>query len=233
MAIIDRYMLRSFFFNLILWSFCLVGIYVVFDLFTNLDTLLEVGKATGSVTKTLCTYYTFQAIPKVMGLSSILGLISAMITISMMMRHNEVIPLQAAGISTMRIVAPLIAAALLVSGLSILCRECVLPRYIDKLSLEPKDYQNEQGIKVNATQDRQTGVSIQGDMLYRTERNITDPVFTFQPPVVKEMSPCEQKTRFFTPPQKTRQPVFCSRVLTLVPLCFPRHRSFFRKKSCC
>lgn len=203
MTIIDRYMLKSFFFNLTLWCFCIVGVYVVFDLFTNLDTLLSVGKEAGSVPKTLLTYYTFKAVPIVMSLSSILGLTSAMITISMMMRHNEVIPLQAAGISTMRIVAPLIGAAVVVSALSVFCRECVLPNYIDELAMEARDFNKKQGIRVNASRDKQTGLMIQGNALYRSERRISEPIFTFQKPVVKQNTQIKAENAIYRPATKT------------------------------
>lgn len=177
MTILDRYIIRSFFFYLILWFFCIIGIYVVFDLFTDLDPLLNAGRAAGSIPKILFLYYFFKSLPIAIMLSPLLGLVSAMITVAMMMRHNELIPIQAAGISTIRIITPLIGAVVLVAVASTGLREMVLPNFLDELVKEAGDFHKDPGTMVNATIDNETGVTIQGDRVFRSERRISQPNF--------------------------------------------------------
>lgn len=199
MTILDRYILRSFFFNLILWFFCIIGIYVVFDLFTNLESLIEVGQIVGNIPKVIGMYYFFKAIPIGMMLCSLLGLISAMITVAMMMRHNELIPIQAAGVSTIRIISPLIGAVVFVAlGASVL-REAVLPNYLDELVMDVGDFVKDEGLVVNATIDNRTGVTIQGERIFRKEQRISDPNFVLHKPLVKQATYLKASDALYCP----------------------------------
>lgn len=186
MTILDRYIIKSFFFNLVLWLVCILGIYIIFDLFTNMDGLIQAGKAIGNIPKVILMYYLFKSIPIAMMLSSLLGLLSAMITTAMMMRNNELIPIQAAGISTVRIIRPLIASVALVTIVSTVCREFVLPNYLDELVMNPEAFVEEESSIVNATIDNTTQVTIQGDRIYRRSLRISKPSFVLHKPVVKQ-----------------------------------------------
>jgi len=185
MTILDRYLLRSFFFNLIMWLFCVVGMFVVFDLVSNFDALLKTGKEAGSVWKLLLTYYTFKSVPVVMMLGSLIGLLSAMVTVAMLMRQNELVPIQAAGVSTFRIALPLlIAFFLFVTGLTVV-RECVLPQYLDELTADYIGVAGQKGQIVNATVDYETGIHFNGDHLFKKDKRITNPNFLISKPIVK------------------------------------------------
>lgn len=196
MTILDRYILKSFFFNLFLWFFCIVGIFIVFDLFTNLDGLLKVGKEVGNIPKVVGLYYLFKSVPIGMMLSSLLGLISAMITVAMLMRHNELIPIQAAGVSTLRIVTPLIVAVVLVAAAATVLREAVLPNYLDELVMDVTDFTQEKGNMVNAIIDRETGITIMGDRTFRSDTRISAPNFVIPKPIVKQVAYLKAKNAF-------------------------------------
>ena len=185
MTILDRYFLRSFFFNLILWLFCVVGVFVVFDLVSNFDDLLKVGKESGSAIKLFLTYYTFKSIPVVMMLGSLLGLVSAMVTVAMIMRLNELVPIQAAGVSTLRIVTPLLVAFFLVVGALTAVREFVLPQFLNEMTMDFIGAGREKGRVVNATIDHETEVLFWGDRLFQQEKRITNPVLSIPKRIVK------------------------------------------------
>lgn len=204
MTILDRYILKSFFFNLILWFFCIIGIYIVFDLFTHLETLIEAGKKAGNVPKTIAVYYLFKSVPIGMMLCSLVGLISAMVTIAMMIRHNELIPIQAAGISTVRIIAPLIWAVVFVAVSATVLREAVLPNYVDELVMDVDDIVENSGIVVNATIDNVTKITLHGDRLYKKEGRISEPNFVLRRPLVKKTTYIKAQNAFHQPAQKDR-----------------------------
>ncbi len=197
MTILDRYFLRSFLFNFFLWLFCVVGVFIVFDLFTNLDSLLKAGKEVGSTSKLLLVYYTFKSIPIVMMLGSLLGLVSAMVTVAMVMRLNELVPIQAAGISTFRIVLPLLIAFFLIVVLLGVAREFVLPKYLNELTTDFVASANQQGRVVNAMIDYETGILFQGDRLYQTEQRLSDPNIQIHKPVVKRMLNIKAEDAFY------------------------------------
>ena len=185
MTILDRYFLRSFFFNLIMWLFCVVGVFVVFDLVSNFDGLLKAGKETGSVAKLMLKHYVFGSIPIVMMIGSLLGLLSAMVTVAMVMRLNELVPIQAAGVSTFRIVRPLLIAFFLVVGLLCAVRELVLPQYTDEMMTDFIGAAREKGRIVNATIDHETDIVFQGDRLFHEEKRVSAPSFVVHKPIVK------------------------------------------------
>ena len=63
MTIFDRYILRSFLKTYCLWFFCLIGLFVVFDLFTKTDGFIRAGgNATGTLTL-IARYYLVQSLP--------------------------------------------------------------------------------------------------------------------------------------------------------------------------
>ncbi|MDR1962534.1 MAG: LptF/LptG family permease [Planctomycetaceae bacterium] len=196
MTILDRYLLKSFFFNLIFWFICIIGIFVVFDLFTHFDGLVQKGKEQNNVLLIIGTYYFFKSIPIAMTLSSILGLISAMIAIAMMIRNNELVPIQAAGISTLRIIRPLIFAVIFVTVISTVFRETVLPHFLDELVMEAEDVAQNRGVRLNAIIDNETGISILGDQIFRKELRISNPVFVIPKPIAKQMTRLKAKEAF-------------------------------------
>jgi len=179
MTILDRYILRSFLFNFVGWNLCFVGIFVIFDLFTNFDSLMQAGKAAGSVPKVIFFYYFFKSIPIVLLLGSILSLAAAMVTLAMLMRNNELVPIQAAGISTLRVVRPLIVAVFCTTAMFCVMRECLLPSVQDRITMEPADYVDYRGTLLNVARDKETDINILGNRVFRSERRISEPEFIF------------------------------------------------------
>ncbi|MDR2642132.1 MAG: LptF/LptG family permease [Planctomycetaceae bacterium] len=188
MTIIDRYILRHFFFNIFLWFVSIVGIFIVFDLFTNLDSLITAGTEVNNIPLVIGKYYLFKSIPIVMMLSSVLGLLSAMITVASMKRHNELIPIQAAGISTIRIIMPLIFAVIFVALSAMVFREMLLPRFLDELVMDVTSIEKNKGVMVNAIIDNETGITIHGDRTFRNESRISSPSFVLRNPIVKQIT---------------------------------------------
>jgi len=186
MTILDRYILRSFVFNFVGWNLCFVGIFVVFDLFTNFDSLLQAGKAAGDIPKVIFLYYFFKSIPIVLMLGSILSLIAAMVTVAMLMRNNEFVPIQAAGISTLRIIRPLFFAVLCTTAMFCMMREGLLPNVQHLVSMEPTDIANDAGTLLNVAVDYETNITILGDRVFRSEKRISEPEFAFPRTITRQ-----------------------------------------------
>jgi len=101
-----------------------------------------------------------------------------MITLSTMIRHNEMIPLLASGISQLRIVMPIIVAAILVILLAMACRELLLPNYLsDILAKSPGDVGQDQGIPVEGMTDMKTGLRLGGGRAFWSTKTIDAPRF--------------------------------------------------------
>ena len=203
MTILDRYILRSFLFNFIGWNLCVAGIFVVFDLFTNVDALLQAGKAADNVPKVIFLYYFFKSIPIVLMLGSVLSLAAAMITVAVLMRNNEFIPIQAAGITALRIVRPLIVAVFCLTALFCLMRECLLPHIQDQIVMEAADYAENKGTLLNVTIDYETNINILGDRIFRSEKRISKPEFVFPRTISKQQLRLTGESAFHKPATKS------------------------------
>ena len=173
-------------FNFIGWNCCFVGIFVVFDLFTNLDSLLQAGKAAHNVPKVIFLYYLFKSIPIIMMLGSVLSLVAAMVTVAMLMRNNEFVPIQAAGVSSLRIIRPLILAVFCMTAMFCLARECLLPNIQDKIVMEAAYFAKDEGTLLNVTIDGETNVNILGERVFRAQRRIYKPEFIFPKTIAKQ-----------------------------------------------
>ena len=204
MTILDRYILRSFLLNFIGWNLCFVGIFVIFDLFTNFDSLVQAGKAANSVPKVIFLYYFFKSIPIVLLLGSVLSLIAAMITIAVLMRNNEFVPIQAAGISTLRIIRPLIIAVFCLTAMFCFMRECLLPNIQDYIVREPGDYAENKGTLLNVTIDKATGITIKGGAVFRSEKRIDKPEFLLPNAVTRQELRLTGESAFYKPAAKSR-----------------------------
>ena len=118
MAIIDRYLLRQFLQTFLICFCSLTGLYVIFDLFTNLEEFLRSAEKSGSLLSLMGSYYSFRAILFFDRTSGLLTLVAAMFTATWIQRHNEMTALMAAGISRLRVVVPVIVAAVVIAFLS-------------------------------------------------------------------------------------------------------------------
>ena len=204
MSILDRYILRSFLFNFVGWNLCFVGIFVVFDLFANFDSLIQAGKAAGSIIQVIVLYYFFRSIPIVLLLGSVLSLIAAMVTVAMLMRNNELVPIQAAGISTLRIIRPLIIAVFCITVIFCVMREFLLPNMQDRITMEVADYAENRGVLLNVTSDNETNIKIRGDRVFRSENRISEPEFEIPRTIVRQSLRLTSESAYHRPATKSR-----------------------------
>ena len=180
MTIFDRYILRSFLKTYFLWFFCFIGIYIIFDLFTKTDGFIRAG---GNVTGTLtliARYYLVQSLPFFDKISPVLCLTSAIITVAMLMRNNELAPILAAGIPYLRVIKPIIFAVFFLTIGTAVSRELLLPRFLDVLQKDPAKYTQDPGTEVNAATDYQSYVQIHGERAYSAEKRILSPTIVLR-----------------------------------------------------
>ena len=203
MTKVDRYILRNFFRTLLLWYLCLVGLYVVFDLFTNFEDVLSSGKIGGNIVLSIGRYYFFKTFQFFDVLVSLLIMISAMITISTMIRHNEMIPLLASGISQLRIIMPIIGAAVLVIFLAMACRELLLPNFLsDILAKNPGEVGQNHGTTIEGMTDMKTGLKLGGGRAFWSAKTIIEPRFTLPNGLVKFNRNVEAQSAQYLPATK-------------------------------
>ncbi|MCA9247625.1 MAG: LptF/LptG family permease [Planctomycetales bacterium] len=177
MRTIDRYLLTQFMQVFLICFVSLTGLYVVIDAFGNLDDFIEFADRDGGLAVVVGRYYGFRSIAFFDRISGLLTLISAMFTVTWLQRHREMIALSAAGISTTRILAPILVAAIGLSLLAAANRELVLPRLKHVLSLNAQDLAGTRKVDVRPQYDHRTNILIRGKSLYAKDCKITEPAF--------------------------------------------------------
>ena len=183
MNIIDRYLLRHFLQTFVICFLSLMGLIVIIDVTTNLQEFVRCGSRPGSggVLRVIAQHWGCQSIVVFDVTSGFLALVSAMFTASWIQRHNEMTALMAAGVTRIRVVLPIIIAVIVVSVLSTLNRELVMPRYIVELSRKSQDLLGERPQKLDTRYDNETGVLLAGKHALAGKREIVEPRFMLPP----------------------------------------------------
>jgi len=151
---------------------------MVFDIFTNFDDILSMGKENSNIIVAIGRFYFFKTFQFFDVLVSLLIMVSAMITLSTMIRHNEMIPLLAAGISQFRIIMPIIGAAVVITFLAMACRELLLPNYLsDILTKNPTEVGQDLGTPIDGMTDYCTGIKLRADKAFWKTKTINEPKF--------------------------------------------------------
>lgn len=164
LRIIDRYLLWQFVQIFLICYVSLTGLFVVIDAFQNLDDFSRVAKEMNqSFAHVMLEYYGYKSIYFFEVISGVLPLVAAMFTITWIERYNEMTALMAAGVSRLRVLRPVIVAAVIVCLLAAANREVVLPQIREKLASDAKNLGSNRAQEVASRQDTQTGIRIDAE----------------------------------------------------------------------
>src|SRR5271166_4650001 len=153
LKLIDRQMILGYFKAYCVCLSSLLSLYIVVDLFTNLDDFTHRGGDLLATTRHIVSYYGYK-IPKIFDqLCEVIALLAAMFTVAWMQRNNEQVPLLSAGVSTRRIVAPVLGCACFMLTLAVLNQEFVIPLIGDRLLLPRDDPKGEKPLKAEGKYD--------------------------------------------------------------------------------
>lgn len=182
MRIIDRYMLRQFLSTFLICYFSLFGLFVVFDVFTNLEEFLRYGKTHGSVLGLIGSHYGYRALLFFDRTAGLIALVASMFTVTWIQRHNELTALMAAGIARTRVAVPVVSAAIAVTGLAAGSREVVIPRFREPLSRRPQDILGNVGQPLLPMHDNATEILFRGERTFSDKQRISKPDFHLPTP---------------------------------------------------
>ena len=167
MAILDRYLISIFLRSYAMFFFSLLGLYVMIDLFANVDEFSEDSAGAMVIFARMFKYYSIHSFDYFGRLSPVITQMAAMYTLADLRRHNELTPVLAAGIPTRRAIAPILFGVFVVIALGTLNRELVLPYNSEFLQRSHDD--------VDGVNRLAVGSKIDADnMLLRAERAFRD-----------------------------------------------------------
>ncbi len=180
MRLLDRLLIRSF---LKAYFFCLLSllsIYVVVDLFTNLDSFSDDTKGLRVIVERIGIYYGYRIARYYDQMSEAVVLLAAAFTIAWMQRNNELVPLLSAGVSTRRVIRPILFTAFLTLGIGLANQEFLIPRIAKQLMSERDDFKGEKPVLVQGAYEP-NGIHIEGEVASRAEGMVVRKVYVVIP----------------------------------------------------
>lgn len=187
MRILDRERYWAFFKAYVICFIALVGLYIVIDAFTNIDEFVEVSDNTLDMFRRMGWYYMIRLSLFYDRLCGVMTMMAAIFTVTWMQRNNELLAMLAAGISTQRVIRPVIVASVVVSSLAIANQEWLIPKIGgDELQKAPDD-DGQRRVRVAGREDV-NGIYVHGKDGDRNTQsiaplNVSMPVDLFGVPV--------------------------------------------------
>lgn len=127
---LDRYIIRAFIPSFFLCLFIITSLYVVIDLLQKLDDLIEIGSPAFTLA---LYYYTFLAPAIILQLFPAITLIAVGFVLIKFMKSNEILAMQAAGISLYRTLLPIFVISVILSFAAGANQEWILPKAAKKM----------------------------------------------------------------------------------------------------
>jgi lipopolysaccharide export system permease protein len=198
MRTLDRMLFAAFLRSYIIVLVSLLTLYIVIDLFTNLDKFADKA-GFEQMMENIARYYAVHVCQIFDRLSEAICLLAAMFTVAWMQRNNEFLPQLSAGISTHRVIRPVLIGACLVLTLGPLNQELVIPKIADDLQASKDDPDRTKEIPARGTFDS-SGIHLEGGMAYRAERRVKGFHVTFPETGPTAMSYLGAEEAIYYPP---------------------------------
>ena len=158
MKTLDRYILRSFFVNYFFAMTILIGLYIILDLFVNLDEFTQMRTTGISQTiSRIADYYGHNLFMYFSQLAGVISVVAACFTLGRLHMSNELTAIMSSGASLYRVATPLLLAGLAMNFLWFVDQEVVIPSFAQKLARKHGDLESSKTFSVNFLPDRRNG----------------------------------------------------------------------------
>jgi len=154
MNVLDRYILRSLLVNYVIGLLVMISLYVVLDMFVNMDEFTEHGRSLWQVLGDIANYYAPNLFLYYQQLSSVIALFACMATIARMRRQNEMTAVLSSGVSLYRVAVPIVCFGLATTALMVLNSELFIPSVAHLLARDHDDLGGERTFEVLFVRDR-------------------------------------------------------------------------------
>jgi lipopolysaccharide export system permease protein len=196
-TLIDRQMVRGYFKAYLVCLTSLLALYVVVDMFTNLEDFARADRGQSEFLKKVGTYYGYRIFQIFDRLCEAILLLSAMFTVAWMQRHNEQVPLLSAGVSTQRIVRPVLLCATIMLSLTVLNQELVIPRIAHQLTFDKDDPDGHKDMIVRGGFDASGSIHVEGERASRQGQIIRKFRCTILENLARELIPIQAEQAYY------------------------------------
>jgi lipopolysaccharide export system permease protein len=200
MKLIDQLLIRSYLKAYLVCLVCILSLYIVVDLFTNLEDFSDQHHGLLPILRHIFAYYGFKVAKYFDQLSEAIVLMAAGFTVTLLQRNNELIPLLSAGVSTRRVVRPILFSAFAMLILSLANQELIIPRIGRQLMNDRDDPNGEKDIVVQGAYEP-NGIHIEGEVASRKEGMIVKKLYVVIPEnIAGELINLSAKAGRYIPP---------------------------------
>jgi lipopolysaccharide export system permease protein len=176
MTLIDRLLIRSFLKAYIVCLVSLLSLYVVVDLFTHLEDFSEHHQGLRPILVHIFTYYGYAISGIFDKLGEAIVLMAAAFTVALIQRNNELIPLLSAGVSTRRVVRPILLGAFAMLGLCVVNQELIIPNIGLRMMNDKDDPNGEKPTVVQGANEPAYEINIEGEIALPREGMVVRPM---------------------------------------------------------
>lgn len=204
MTLLDRYLLQRYWQAFAVTFLALFGLYVVLDVFTNLDEFTRDSKGAGNILVEMLRYYAFRACSFFESVGSLISAMAALLAMAMLLRHGELNPILSAGIPSYRLAVPLMFGNVFVSMLLVANQELLIPRIAEELQARAGQ-SSEAADKIRPAWDHATDLQILSGKLYLKMRKLTEAEFVLSVPEhVKGLAAVRAESAVYRPRSPTQ-----------------------------
>jgi lipopolysaccharide export system permease protein len=198
MTLLDRTLFLAFLRSYAIVLSCLISLYVVIDLFTNINDFTARG-GLGDMLAHVAKYYGYRVSLIFDRLCEPISLLAAVFTVAWLQRSNELMPQLAAGIPTRRVIRPVLTGAALMLVLGPVNQEFIIPSISDDLQADRDDPGYQKPVEVRGGFDS-TGAHIEGLIGIRAESKVRGFFVTFPETAPSGMLHLSAEEAVYVPP---------------------------------
>ena len=158
MSTLDKYILRSLLANYLIAIGVMISLYVVLDLFFNMDEFTESAAGARKVVWDVAGFYGNRIFLYFAQLSGVITLFACMVTLARMRRTNELTAVLTSGMSLYRVAVPVLAFGVLTTALWYVDTEVCIPRIAHKLARRHDDARGRKTYGVWFLRDRENAL---------------------------------------------------------------------------
>ncbi len=123
----DRYLLGRLLHTFGVFFVAAYGLYVVIDLFTNIDDFQNEASSAAALFGSILEYYIYRCAEFFEMAGPVLVVISVITVLGLLQKNSETYPILAAGIPAFRLLKPLLMAAVILNILLVINQEFIIP----------------------------------------------------------------------------------------------------------
>lgn len=153
MTILDRMLFAAFMRSYLICLSSMMSLYIVVDLFTNIDDFFQPNRRILEILEHIGTYYGYRLLQFYDRLCEAISLLAAMFTIAVIQKNNELIPVLSAGVSTQRLLRPIFMGAIMMLLLGLANQEFIIPRIAGALVTDREDIDGTRELSVQGMYD--------------------------------------------------------------------------------